>query len=150
MATRSRLGIILDNASIVSVYCHYDGYPEHTGRILKEHYTTKESVTELIDGGSISSLRTRSTWKSGSPLRDDSGEYIFDDAGYLTYANDRSPQPLYYTERGEEIEVSCTSLTEFWSGNSCEEYTYLFHPSFNTWICHSIGHDNKVKEVEIP
>ena len=55
MSTRSRIGILLPDDSILSVYHHWDGYPEWLGRILKQHYNTKEKVAELIDGGNMSS-----------------------------------------------------------------------------------------------
>lgn len=54
MATRSRIGLQLPDGSILSVYHHYDGYPEWLGRILTTHYNTKDKVTELIDGGDMS------------------------------------------------------------------------------------------------
>ena len=58
MGTRSRIGYELPDHSVVSVYCHYDGYVEGNGRILVEHYQDRKAVKELIDGGSMSSLRT--------------------------------------------------------------------------------------------
>jgi len=54
MATRSRIGIQLPDDSILSVYHHWDGYPEWLGRILRTHYNTKDKVAELIDGGDMS------------------------------------------------------------------------------------------------
>jgi hypothetical protein len=36
MATRSRIGIELKNGSVLSVYHHWDGYPEWLGRILED------------------------------------------------------------------------------------------------------------------
>jgi hypothetical protein len=54
MATRARIGIQLSDESVLSVYHHWDGYPEWLGRILKTHYNTKEKVAELIDGGDMS------------------------------------------------------------------------------------------------
>lgn len=54
MATRSRIGIELKNGSVLSVYHHWDGYPEWLGRILKTHYNTRQKVAELIDGGDMS------------------------------------------------------------------------------------------------
>ena len=49
MSTRSRIGILLPDDSILSVYHHFDGYPEGLGVTLKEHYNTYEKVAELID-----------------------------------------------------------------------------------------------------
>ena len=56
MATRSR--IAFDNGdSVLSVYCHWDGYLEHNGRILLEHYTRDiEKVEALIDLGGFPKL----------------------------------------------------------------------------------------------
>jgi hypothetical protein len=54
MGTRSRIGIQLSDDSILSVYHHWDGYPEWLGRILQTHYNTRPKVEELIDGGDMS------------------------------------------------------------------------------------------------
>jgi hypothetical protein len=54
MATRARIGIQLTDESVLSVYHHWDGYPEWLGRILKTHYNSKELAAELIDGGDMS------------------------------------------------------------------------------------------------
>ena len=58
MATRGCIGIQLPDESILSVYHHWDSYPEWLGRILKTHYNTKDKVAELIDGGDMSSCWT--------------------------------------------------------------------------------------------
>lgn len=47
-----------DRASYDGVYCHFDGYPEGVGAILKEHYTDPTKVAKLLDGGSISFLES--------------------------------------------------------------------------------------------
>ena len=39
-----------------SVYCHWDGYLAHVGRILRQHYTDPAKIAELIEHGDISSL----------------------------------------------------------------------------------------------
>lgn len=150
MATRSRIGIEMPDHSVISVYCHWDGYPEHNGKILVEHYLDRDNVQELIDGGGISSLRTRGSWNLDSPLRDENGEYIHDAAGYLMYEDDRDPQPLYYAERGEEVDVQHTSFDEFVSGNlGGEEYAYLFDLNDN-WKSFKINYKAPVERVEIP
>ena len=56
MATRSRIGIELNDGSILSVYHHWDGKPPtrilFLGGILETHViNTKEKVADLIDGG---------------------------------------------------------------------------------------------------
>ena len=149
MGTRSRIGYQLPDNSIVSVYCHWDGYLEGNGRILAEHYQDREAVKELIDGGSMSSLRTRGKWNANS-LRDENGEYVCDAAGYLRYDDDRDPQPLYYTERGEELEITHGDFEEFTSGNTGEEFAYLYTID-GKWRAYKIGWgDTNTEELLMP
>lgn len=58
MATRSRIGIELEDGTVKSIYCHWDGYPEHNGKILNEYYLDRTKVLELIELGDISTLGT--------------------------------------------------------------------------------------------
>jgi hypothetical protein len=55
MSTRSTISIETPEG-IRSIYCHFDGFLDHNGKILKEHYDTAEKVNALIDLGDISSL----------------------------------------------------------------------------------------------
>ena len=55
MSTNARIGIKLEDGSILSAYHHWDGYPEWLGVTLNKQYNTKEKVRELIDGGNMSS-----------------------------------------------------------------------------------------------
>jgi hypothetical protein len=88
MATRSTIGIIDNRTGVVtSIYCHWDGYPEHNGRILAEHYSNPEKIRALIALGPLSSLGAeigeQHDFKSNSPL-------------YCT---------AYGRDRGEEIDA---------------------------------------------
>ena len=56
MGTRSNIAYKKSDGKIVSMYCHYDGYPEHNGVILSEHYNTKEKARALVDNGYQSGL----------------------------------------------------------------------------------------------
>ena len=64
MATRSRIGLLLDNDYVLSVYHHWDGYPSGLGVFLQHNYTTKEQIAELLDGGDISSIYSRTDWNN--------------------------------------------------------------------------------------
>lgn len=59
MATRSYIGIQNEDGSVRSIYCHWDGYPDHNGKILREHYSDREKLNKLIDLGDISALGER-------------------------------------------------------------------------------------------
>ena len=56
MATNSYIGYQDDAGKFHVVYCHYDGYLSHNGKILFEHYTTLEKVMQLVTLGNMSSL----------------------------------------------------------------------------------------------
>ena len=56
MATRSRIGILNEDQSITSIYCHWDGYPEGVGATLKEHYSSTPRAMRLQSMGDLSSL----------------------------------------------------------------------------------------------
>ena len=56
MATRSTIAKLGKNGIIKAVYCHNDGYLEHVGKVLEEHYKDESKVDELLAHGDISSL----------------------------------------------------------------------------------------------
>ena len=55
MGTRSRIGV-MHGDNVKSVYCHWDGYLEHNGVILQEHYNSAKA-NELVSLGDLSALR---------------------------------------------------------------------------------------------
>jgi hypothetical protein len=125
MATRSRIGIQLADESVLSVYHHWDGYPEWLGRILRTHYNSKELAAELIDGGDMSSCWTKNDCEN-------------------TY------HPEYYSQRGEDCPPHYdNSLKEYLTDG--EEYAYLFRNG--EWVCynmHQFEDDKSPELVEIP
>jgi hypothetical protein len=76
MSTRSRIGLELSDGSILSVYHHWNGYPEWLG--LAE---------ELIDGGDMSLCWTDERW-------DDSGVEGVYGPQYYSQRGDDSPPRL--------------------------------------------------------
>lgn len=64
MATRSAIGVydnigVLGKGKIHGVYCHWDGYPEHNGKILMQHYPSSREAMKLIKLGDMSFLGTQ-------------------------------------------------------------------------------------------
>jgi len=55
MGTRSRIAV-MHGTVCKSVYCHWDGYLEHNGEILAEHYDSSKA-NQLVALGDMSSLR---------------------------------------------------------------------------------------------
>ena len=52
----ARIGIKQPDGGILSVYLHWDPFPDTTGKILVEKYPDKEKALELILKGDISAL----------------------------------------------------------------------------------------------
>ena len=127
MATRSRIGIQLPDNSILSVYCHWDGYPEFNGVKLKEHFNSYEKASELIDGGDISALWTNAGWDNET----------LGEVG-----------PLYYSSRGEDLPPRLDQdLCEFLLPDSSEEYAYVF--TNGEWVCYNMNQFDNTKLPEI-
>jgi len=56
MGTRSTIALEFADGTVQQVYCHWDGYLDHNGRILQDHYTDPFKLRDLIDLGDMSSL----------------------------------------------------------------------------------------------
>lgn len=121
MSTRARIGILLEDNSILSVYHHWDGYPDALGAKLAKDYDTKEKTAELIDGGDISTCMSRTTWK-GTPT---DTEVV-----------------LYYSERGDQDVEPTLAETDFefiQQARNCNgEYAYVFNTVTNRWTCYDL------------
>ena len=133
MSTNSRIGIELKDGSILSAYHHWDGYPEWLGKTLNEHFTTRDDVAELIDGGDMSCCWTDDKWRNKQGLVEKRGYF----------------GPQYYSERGEDCPpMLSNNLTEYLQDS--EEYSYIFN-SFGEWICYRHDWDiEKAVLIEIP
>ena len=55
MATRATIAK-LDNNGVKAIYLHFDGYLNHAGKILDQHYKDKDKVNELLAHGDVSML----------------------------------------------------------------------------------------------
>jgi len=130
MATRSRIGIQLADDSVLSVYCHWDGYPQFNGVKLKEHFNTRDKVAELIDGGDISALYTNVGWN-----------------------NETLPTtgPLYYSSRGEDVPPRHDNNMSDYLTKGAEEFAYLYTTD-GEWLCYDTcqWHDSYLESVKIP
>ena len=56
MGTRSTIALEYADGTVEQVYCHWDGYLSHNGRILQEHYSDPFKLRDLINLGFLSSL----------------------------------------------------------------------------------------------
>ena len=84
MATRANIGIKLDNGQYKMIYSHWDGYPEHVGKVLANYHDSYEKALELLEGNVIRSFK-----EDGSVERYDDGEAeYFDSIEDAMYGHD--------------------------------------------------------------
>ena len=109
MATRSRIGIVNEDGTVSSIYCHWDGYPSNNGRILVEDYTDRDKVKSLIELGSISSLDKHVEPPSIVDENDTNGrkgERMLKKFGFTRAHSFDNPMPgvtvAYHRDRGED------------------------------------------------
>jgi hypothetical protein len=57
MATRSTIALEYADGTVDQIYCHWDGYLDNNGAILRDHYSDPFKLQQLIELGDISSLR---------------------------------------------------------------------------------------------
>ena len=53
MATHASIATLNYDGTVSVSYCHYDGFTDRLGRILKEHFNTQSEVITLIRSGPI-------------------------------------------------------------------------------------------------
>ena len=126
MGTRSRIGILLEDDSILSVYCRWDGYPEFNGVKLQEHFNSYEKASELIDGGDISALWSNLGWNRET----------LPETG-----------PLYYSGRGEVTEPRYDMSLKTYLANG-EEYAYIFMNQ--EWVCYDLHDAPELVKIPVP
>jgi hypothetical protein len=56
MGTRSTIALEYADGTVDQIYCHWDGYLDHNGEILRQHYMDPFKVRDLMDLGDMSSL----------------------------------------------------------------------------------------------
>jgi hypothetical protein len=126
MGTRSTIAIENADGTVSGIYCHWDGYLSHNGRILQDHYADPAKVRELIALGNISSLK------------EEIGEqHPFDT--YTLKEEEKDPRweswcNAYARDRGESEQAARTyaNWTQFINEEG-QQYDYLFQPSTGKW-----------------
>ena len=139
MATRSTIALEFADGTIGQVYCHWDGYLAHNGKILQEYYTNPFIVRDLIDLGSLSSLRPTIGTKHPFSMFEAN---MTQDEFYNLY---RDMTTFYGRDRGEgEYEATYFKDYEhFLVDGQEEEYDYILRNvnGVATWFVSDHGSD---------
>ena len=121
MGTRSRIGV-MHGDKLKSVYCHWDGYLEHNGQLLQDHYDSAKA-NHLVALGDISSLKEQ--------IGDEhpfSGYDVTPNISYEKYGELYGKMTTFYGRDRGDKNVDFTvdqSYAEFLSKDYDYEYYYI-------------------------
>jgi hypothetical protein len=131
MSTRCRIGLRMQDGSIMSCYCHMDGYPSGVGAELKSNYNSFTKALPLVVQGYWSSIDPKSV------------NEIMDK---LELERPSRAVPEIHCSEEEYVE-------EFWK-HSDVEYVYLLDRSsrlVKQWYCWSVASwEDEPELVAIP
>ena len=120
MATRSTIALEYADGTVDQIYCHWDGYLEHNGAILQEHYKDPFKVRKLMDLGDVSSL---------APSIEKPAGHTFDKSvdGYTVF---------YGRDRGEKGVGSkrFKDFEDYKANHQYEEYEYILRKDGNWYV----------------
>ena len=116
MATRSTIALEFADGTVQQIYCHWDGYLEHNGKILFNHYVDPYKTRDLIDMGDISSLCN---------------------------TTEETKQGAYHFWRGEELRVAkFNDFQDYLAHHQYEEYEYILRKDGNWYVkCHDAAYE---------
>ena len=138
MATRAVIGKLqTDGSGIKAIYLHSDGYLEHAGRILDEHYRDESKVDELIALGDLSAIDKN----IGNKIEFGNYKLRAENKQCVAYCRDRGEKYAHFDLLDSELD-----LIKF-AKRSCDaEYVYMF--AFGYWYVYSVE-DNTYEFVEL-
>ena len=114
MGTRSTIAV-KDGNNVTWVYCHWDGYLDHNGKLLFENYNSKEKALEIVSHGNMSSL----------------GKTIGEKVDFNKVPPDHEGCIFYCRDRGENLKIQkCSLVYEI----EKEQYNYVFDCGENRWL----------------
>ena len=113
MSTNSSITAKCDDGKFRSVYCHWDGYPEHNGKVLLEDFTDQKKIEQLMSLGDLSLLDSSIECPEGHSFDNKvEGHSIF-------YGRDRGEDDVSCLVRDSKEECLKANTQEydyFWDG----------------------------------
>ena len=133
MGTRSNIGIVNEDASVTAIYCHWDGYPSHNGKMLLNRYNDISIVNQLMLLGDLSSLREKLYPNDSKPH---------------TFQNQQEDVCVAYGRERNESDVDCKifkDISDFEKFGSGVDYQYLFEDG--VWMYRNCNQDTEWKRL---
>jgi hypothetical protein len=120
MATRSTIALEYADGTVDQVYCHWDGYLDHNGKILQQHWRDPYKVQKMMELGDLSSL----SMEIGE-------QQDFDDRSHEDWCK------FYGRDRGEEGVTARRfgSFEDYVANHQFEEFEYILRTDGEWWVC---------------
>jgi hypothetical protein len=118
MATRSHIGVRNTDGTVDYIYCHFDGYPTHNGKILTDHYADMDKVNALMKLGDLSILGAEIGEK-----QDFYDRFTYERNWCLAYGRDRN-EPNTSVKNGNYNDIISDTQVD---------YVYIFDGDY--WEC---------------
>jgi len=111
MATRALIGYLDDNGVLTSTYNHYDGYPDHLGKILDTYYSRNKRARDVANKGYIS--------------------YFEDDGDIVSKNPEKKPYKLNLNDGGwEDALYSIAKEIDSFGA----DYGYIWYEDDGDWV----------------
>lgn len=134
MGTRSDIIVHRADGKWARIYCHWDGYLEHNGRLLHEHYGSPEQAEALVALGDLSSLgpeigeKHAFDWRM-SPAKGRKGKKLYECPDHPDHRRFERMCTAYGRDRGEsdvEADIFDTLEAAWPPPETWTEFTYVF------------------------
>ena len=145
MGTRSTIALEFADGTVQQVYCHWDGYLEHNGKILQEHYSDPFKLRDLIDLGDMSSLGINiGIQHPFSPHFDEGSKIAYDKAMELGSCT------FYLRDRGE---TGCSKkkfkdFEDYKANHQYEEFEYILRACGDKAVWFVADHNDIYEPLE--
>ena len=146
MATRSTIALEFADGSVGQVYCHWDGYLEHNGRILLENYQDPFKLRDLIDIGDLSILGAEIGEK-----HDFDNPHQYGSDAYNEWKEVNRGMCTFYGRDRNEQGVNARYFKDFAdyrANHQYEEFEYILRND-GKWYVSDHGSDYKLLVIEL-
>ena len=125
MSTHATIARENYDGTVDTIYCHFDGYLSHVGRVLLEHYADPFKIDHLIDLGNISCLGYTTDSQPPAVLAPD--QFPAMDRNYtIAYERDK--------DEDDQQAITFTDMESFLNYDDASHYTYVKRSDKKWWV----------------
>lgn len=124
MSTRSMIAVQDADGACYAIYCHFDGYVSHMGKMLTTYFNSDEKAADLINEGEVRAI-----------------EISAENKVVLEYF-----EPAFDKREIEYYDTVVDMLNAF--QNSDREYLYIWDDVIETWLYRKNIYTSNGKMVE--